>query len=223
MRWPPIFTFVPIIACWPQLHPCVISAAARADDGLSHLALTDDCALYGAVAFAEACNDVGVQPITGMTLRVQAPEGVAGISDTSTGLLVLLATGPAGYRSLCQLSTSLQGHEDREACLAAGTPWATLHECREGLLCLSGGRRGWIERLLRSGDVAGAARVVGLLGGIYGENAYLSIELNRREDRAVADAIKDLRHSFWHGQCGCTPGLYPVQASAQSTALAIGH
>jgi predicted oxidoreductase len=36
-----------------------------ADDGLSHLALTDTNVLYGAVAFDRACRDAGIQPIIG--------------------------------------------------------------------------------------------------------------------------------------------------------------
>lgn len=45
-------------------------AARVAAEGMTHLALTDTNALYGAVAFAKACREVGVQPILGMTATV---------------------------------------------------------------------------------------------------------------------------------------------------------
>ena len=44
--------------------PSVAALVARATaDGLTHLALTDTNALYGAVAFSRACRAAGVQPI----------------------------------------------------------------------------------------------------------------------------------------------------------------
>ena len=42
----------------------VTELAGRAvDEGMSHLALTDTNALYGAVAFGRACRERGVQPM----------------------------------------------------------------------------------------------------------------------------------------------------------------
>ncbi len=54
--------------------PSVTELAARAAaDGLTHLALTDTNALYGAVAFARACREAGIQPIIGMTVTMAEP------------------------------------------------------------------------------------------------------------------------------------------------------
>ncbi|HRW48918.1 MAG TPA: PHP domain-containing protein, partial [Caldilinea sp.] len=86
--------------------PSVEALATRAaQDGLTHLALTDTNVLYGAVAFHRACVEAGVQPIIGMTALVEAPAGLAG--GDPPGALVLLATGAEGYRSLCRLSSAL--------------------------------------------------------------------------------------------------------------------
>jgi DNA polymerase-3 subunit alpha len=75
-------------------------AARAAQDGMTHLALTDTNVLYGAVAFQRACLAAGVQPIIGMTATVAPPTGMT--LHQSPGELTLLATGPAGYRSLCR-------------------------------------------------------------------------------------------------------------------------
>jgi DNA-directed DNA polymerase III PolC len=167
----------------------VAELAARAvDQGLSHLALTDASALYGAVAFDRACRAAGVEPILGMTVTV-APPAVRLAPGQTPGRLVLLATGPAGYRSLCRLSSHLQAHADREARLAHGLTWADLEANREGLLCLSGGRLGWLERLLRAGDPAAAQRYGARLAELYGDGAYLSLEIHRPEDRACAEPL----------------------------------
>jgi DNA polymerase-3 subunit alpha len=161
-----------------------------AAEGLSHLSLTDTNALYGAVVFTRACEAVNIQPILGMAVTVAWPSDLQTLDTCETpGLLVLLANGPAGYRSLCRLTSLLQGHADRDARLARGLDWDDLRAHREGLLCLSGGRRGWIERCLHAGDVQTARRLAGRLAGIYEEQTYLSLELHSAEDVAVAQEI----------------------------------
>jgi DNA-directed DNA polymerase III PolC len=174
-----------------------VEALARraATDGLTHLPLTDTNTLYGAVAFAKACRAAGVQPITGMSVSVALPgDQWEHFGDTKApGTLVLLATGPAGYRSLCRLSSLIQGHPDREARAAHGL---SLHDLRahvEGLICVTGGRQGWIERALRAGQQKAAQRFAGSLADIYGSaNVYLSLELHRPDDASIAGRIEAL-------------------------------
>jgi len=175
-------------------------AARAAAEGMTHLALADTNALYGAVVFDRACREAGIQPIVGMTVTVAAP-GERLERATSAGRLVLLATGPAGYRSLCRLSSRIQAHPQREALAARGLTWEDLHDHREGLLCLSGGRMGWAERLLRAGQPEAAARYAARLAELYGEDAYLSVEIHRKEDRPVVEALEAL---------GRRAGLRPV-------------
>ena len=73
-------------------------AARTAQDGMTHLALTDTNVLYGAVAFQRACLAAGVQPIIGMTATVAPPTGMT--VHWAPGELTLLATGPAGCGAL---------------------------------------------------------------------------------------------------------------------------
>jgi DNA-directed DNA polymerase III PolC len=165
-----------------------------AADGMAALALTDDHALYGAVVFSSACRAAGVQPIVGMAVRV-APlaEHALNLNDGGgLGLLTLLATGPDGYRSLCRLSSLVQSRPDRLETAAAGLSWDALKADSAGLICLSGGRQGWVERRLRAGDRAGALRYAGRLAGIYEQRAYLALELHRPSDEPIAHEITDL-------------------------------
>jgi len=164
--------------------------ARAAVEGLSHLALTDTNALYGAVAFTRASQAAGIQPILGMTVAVAWPADLQPpATDETPGLLVLLANNTAGYRSLCRLTSLLQGHADRETRLARGLSWDDLRVHRAGLLCLSGGRRGWIERCVRAGDLQIARRLAGRLAGIYEEQTFLSLELHTADDISVAQEI----------------------------------
>ncbi len=163
-------------------------------DGLSHLALTDTNALYGAVAFHRACREAGIQPIIGMTTTVALPDELQELlGDTGMpAYLVLLAMNPSGYHSLCKLSSLLQGHPDREARLARGLSLDDLGAHRQGLICLSGGRRGWTERLLRAGHPQAARRYAGRLAEIYGPDAFLSLELHTPQDVGVAREVTSI-------------------------------
>jgi len=167
-------------------------AQRAAADGLTHLALTDDHALYGAVVFDRACRAAGVQPVVGMAVRVQPLNELDLDDGGGPGLLTLLAAGPDGYRSLCRLSSLVQSRPDRLEAAAAGLSWDALKADSAGLICLSGGRRGWVERRLRAGDRSGALRYAGRLAGIYDERAYLALELHKPDDAALAWAIIDL-------------------------------
>jgi len=171
----------------------VIELAGRASaDGMRHLALADTNALYGAIAFARACREAGVQPVIGMTLTVAAPKEADGNALPAPGHLVMLATGPAGYRSLCRLSSLIQGSPEREMLAARGLSWDEIRAHREGLICLSGGRRGWIDRYLRKGDTAAAQIYAGRLAGIFDDQAYLSLEIRTEADRPVAGEVAAL-------------------------------
>lgn len=185
--------------------PSVEALAAQAQaDGMTHLALTDTQALYGAIAFARACRAVDIQPIIGMTVRVPAPAGTPNGSSVGRGiepagdpgLLVLLAANRTGYRALCRLASLVQGHPDRDARHAAGVRWEWLAEWREGLICVSGGRRCWSTRLLAAGDVRGAARYASRLAGLYGERAYLALELHDDADAALCRGVAELAQRF---------------------------
>ena len=165
-------------------------AARAAADGLSHLALTDTNVLYGAVAFARACREAGVQAILGMAVTMAAPQ--PGREGEPPGRLVLLASGPAGYRSLCRLSSRLQDSPARETLAARGLAWEDLQSQRAGLICLSGGRMGWLERYLRAGDGAAAHLYAGRLAGIFGENAYLTLEIHAPADLGITRQVAAL-------------------------------
>ena len=191
--------------------PVASLAQRAAEDGMTHLALTDTHALYGAVAFARACAAAGIQPILGLTARVIAPDGL--LDAAAPGELTLLARGPDGYRSLCRLASTLQTGGEEGAAPPTALDWETLKANAAGLACLSGGRRGWLDRLLRRDDRAAAARLVGRLAGIFGEQCWLALELHDRAgDRAVARELVALADRFGLGAVAVQPVYCLAQA-----------
>jgi DNA polymerase-3 subunit alpha len=181
-----------------------------ASEGFTHFALTDTNALYGAVAFSRACRKAGIQPIIGMVVGVawREPEG-----EIAPGRLVLLATGPDGYRSLCKLTSQIQGSPDRETRMARGVMLESLAAHREGLICLSGGRSGWIERYLRAGDRKLAYRYAGRLAEIYTRNLYLSLEIHQPQDASVASETMEIGRGLGVPSVAVQP-IYCLDSSA---------
>ena len=168
----------------------LVGAAAAAE--LTALALTDHEAMIGAVGFRARCAEVGVQPIIGLVV----PVAVELMRELARDELVLLAQNPAGYHSLARLSTVLQSAPERARWQQHGLPWPEVQAAAAGVICLTGGQRGILWSLVAAGDRAGATRYLSRLGGTFAENAYLSLELHRPEDRAIAGEIEQLGHRF---------------------------
>ncbi|MCO5179275.1 MAG: DNA polymerase III subunit alpha [Candidatus Promineofilum sp.] len=178
--------------------PEALVERARAD-GLTSLALADGNALFGVVAFARACRAANIRPIIGLTAAVAPPpEDMPPDHGAALGRLVLLATGPAGYRSLCRLASLYQTDPDRERRARHGFRWDELREHTAGLIAVSGGRTCWLERYLRAGQPGAASRYVARLGGLYGEGCTLAVgpDLMIGELRAIADEIIALATRF---------------------------
>lgn len=164
--------------------------------GLEAIALTDFNALYGAVKFSKECAKVGIHPILGMTIFLPPPFNETPAPRSKSGQLVLLAMSPLGYRTLCMLSSIILGDPEREASYGKLLTWEELEAHREGIICIEGGRDGWFEGCLRAGDKATAGRYIASLKSIYGDCYYLSLEIHKPEDQAVAEEIVALGQRF---------------------------
>jgi len=162
-------------------------------EGLQSLALTDFDALYGAVVFTKACVEQGIKPILGMTIAVSRIEDEPTEAFTCPGYLVLLARNHTGYQSLSRLSSLILGDPGRPS---SRLTWEELKTHREGLLCLDGGKTGWLEGYLRSGDQGAADRYVAQLSGLYRDHCFLSLEIHRDDDEELAKQIVALGKRF---------------------------
>ena len=102
--------------------------------GLSTLALTDHDAVYGAVEFATAAREVGIRPIHGAELTLH---------DGSH--LTLLVKNENGWGNLCTLITKARANAPKGDALL---PEGALTEHTDGLIALSGCRRGGIAQAI---------------------------------------------------------------------------
>ncbi len=189
--------------------------ARAAAQGLARLALTDTNTLYGAVAFSRACQAAGILPILGMVATVAPAGDLAALGAPGSDQVVLLSMDPAGYRSLCRISSLIQGQPQRETLARQGLPWDVLATHSDGLLCLAGGRRSHLEHFLRRGDDQTARRLAARSAAIFGDRAYLALEIHQAADVALAQQVQQLGHHLGLPAVAVQPvyGLAPADGA----------
>lgn len=192
----------------PTPIPSLVEQARS--DGMTHLALTDRNALYGAVAHAAACLAAGLQPITGMVVTVAGMDGVV----DAPGELLLLARDQSGYRSLCRISSAIQGSPQREQIAQTGVAWEVVSANRSGLFCLAGGRDSWLEHAVRADEQRLATLLVSKLAGVFDDACILALEVHSQADLAVAHAVTALSARFGVRTAAVQP-VYCLKPSEQ--------
>src|SRR6201996_9004547 len=122
-------------------------------DAMPALAITDANNLFGALEFSEKLAKSGIQPIIGAQITVDfadaAPAFWRGVErENARAPIVLLAQSEAGYGNLMRLVSALwlDPKEGDDAHL----PFAALEDA-QGLIALTGGPGGPIDRALRTG------------------------------------------------------------------------
>ena len=142
------------------------------------LAVTDRNNLFGALEFAETAAGLGVQPIIGATLNIRDGE--------IQGDLVFLVKNETGYTNLMALISA--AHLDSEGKQGPGVAFDDIAASADGLICLTGGPDGLINRLLEGSQIDNAKNKISILNNIFIDNLY--IELQRYGD-ASEDEIEE--------------------------------
>jgi DNA polymerase III subunit alpha len=141
------------------------------------VAITDTGNLFGALEFATTCSGAGVQPIIGCEIAVvrgNAEEGNRlGRIVSEPDRIVLLVQDEAGYRNLLRLVSRsyLAGEAPSEPAISQHA----LASASEGLLCLAGGSKGPIGRLLAEGQVDAAEAALTELAAAFPNRLYVEL------------------------------------------------
>lgn len=169
------------------IDPKAIAKAAR-ERGFPAIAICDRNGLYGAMAFGEACQAAGVQPIVGIFLSVARPGPRLANGAPQIDWLALYAQDETGYDNLCALVSA--AHLGRPVEQDPHVTLASLAGRTDGLICLTGGGEGALARLLAGEQQSAAEDYVEQLEALFGGRLY--IELSRRGDAAEKAAEKAL-------------------------------
>jgi DNA polymerase III subunit alpha len=164
------------------------------------LALTDSNNLFGALEFAETIAASHIQPIIGCTLSlsffdVEEPvaEGVIA-RRINHGRIALLAKDDVGYANLIKLSTDAYGYGADAAEPIVTVQHLSLH--KEGLIALTGGPDGVIDRALAANDFRFAETALHSLKEIFGDRLYVEIQRHGLpQERMVEPPLLDLAYA----------------------------
>ena len=182
----PFVPFVPlrVMSSYSMLEgaidPKAIARIAK-ERGFPATAICDRNGLYGAIPFASACFEKGVQPVVGTLLGVARDAGGETIDH-----LPLFAQDETGYENLCHLVS--RAHLARPVELEAHVQFADLQGRTGGLIALTGAGEGALTRLLADGKADAAEALCERLQALFPDRLY--IELARRSS-AVCDAAED--------------------------------
>ena len=199
------------------IDPKAIAKLAK-ERGFPAIAICDRNGLYGAVPFAAAASENGVQPIVGTLLGVA--RGEAGPIDA----LALFAKDGAGWLNLCHLVS--KAHLDRPLELEPHVRLADLAGHSEGLIALTAAGEGALVRLLAEGRVEAANDYACELESLFAGRLY--VELARTGDpleEAAEAALIDLAYARDLPLVASNPAHFagPDGHAAHDAMLCIAH
>ncbi len=175
-------------------------AALATKNQMPAVAITDTGNLFGALEFSDAMIDKGIQPIIGMSLKVDfvIPDGTP--QKQHVGLrqfhsLVLLAQNETGYGNMMRLTS--RSFLDVSSNDEAHVTWALFHQCTEGIICLSGGPSGPLNAALLQGQVPLARETALRLHNLFGDRFYIELQRHGLDtERAAENGLVDIAYDL---------------------------
>ena len=172
-------------------------AALARENAMPAVAVTDVNNLFGVYELSDTLAKAGIQPIVGCLVSVEL-DSVPQVHTIGTRkkppAIALLVQNDAGYRNLTKLLS---------AAFLGAAPGDFPHvradllaEHAEGLIALTGGPGGPVNRLLVDGQLAAADALVERLAQMFGDRLY--IELQRHglpEERAAEPKLIDIAYA----------------------------
>ncbi|MDR3375640.1 MAG: DNA polymerase III subunit alpha [Ancalomicrobiaceae bacterium] len=161
------------------------------------IGLTDTGNLFGALEFSEKAVDKGLQPIIGCQLAIEFgdvdDDGRAGSRERAG--IVLLAATATGYDNLVRLVSrsfmSTAGQEEAHVSID------DLEALADGVIVLSGGPSGAIDRMLVAGQEDKARLRLVRLKQVFGDRLYVEVQRHGlEEEQAVEGVLLDLAYEL---------------------------
>lgn len=158
------------------------------------IALTDTGNLFGALEFSEKMAGAGIQPILGCAVAVDfpgsAPRGPAGQERPR---IVLLAMNEEGWMNLMELVSRSFLDTASDGAPHIKVDW--LEGRAAGLIALTGGPIGPIDRALAAGSADHAEQRLATLQTLFGDRLYVEIQRHGvAEERRVEPALIELAY-----------------------------
>jgi DNA polymerase III subunit alpha len=148
--------------------------------GYPALGLTDTNNLFGALEFSDKLAAAGVQPIIGVVLNIDFADRKADphermpVRVEGDGPLALFAMNETGYANLLKLVSRAHLNSPDTDCVHTTT--AALSEHADGIIALTGGPDGPIDKALSEGQQPLAESRFAYLRKTFGDRLYVEIQ-----------------------------------------------
>lgn len=169
-----------------QIKP---TAARCREMRMPALALTDTNNMCGALEFSETLSSLGIQPIIGLTLSLDLEIGdqPGQIRKEPDGTIALLAQNECGYENLMGLSSA--AYLDVDATDLPHVKSARLTGRTEGVIVLTGGADGALNRLICQGRLGEAEAWLDTLSKLYPDRLYVELQRHNLAEEITAEKI----------------------------------
>ncbi|MGC6471757.1 MAG: DNA polymerase III subunit alpha [Parvibaculales bacterium] len=164
------------------------------------LGVADRNNLFGALEIAESLAGKGVQPVIGVTLAVTEIPECSDLPEQGALTLDLLphialfVQNETGYENLMALVSA--AHLESQDTGSPGVAFDLLKRHHDGLICLSGGPEGPVNRLIEAGRTDAAEKVSLALRDIFDDRLYIELQrYNRPEDGPVETKLIDFAYA----------------------------
>ncbi|WP_316862655.1 DNA polymerase III subunit alpha [uncultured Cohaesibacter sp.] len=155
-------------------------------ENMPAVAITDTRNMFGALEFSEKSVSDGLQPIMGCQVEVDFKDGDQnGHGHTALPTMVLLAATDEGWANLQLLiSRSYLSPEDEQD---PHVTIADLQELGEGIICLTGGGNGPVDRLLANHHTDRASERLVQLKAVFGDRLYVEVMRHGMAHEAIVE------------------------------------
>lgn len=167
-------------------------------DRMPALGIADTGNLFGALEFSERMVGAGIQPIVGCQISIDFGDGSDRIRPATPvqrdlSDVVLIASSEAGYWNLVRLASD--SFMETETGSRPHVDFAGLAEHHEGLIALTGGPGGPIDRCIAAGNGDIAAARLNRLTETFGDRLYVELQRHRTSaEEAVEPHLVDLAY-----------------------------
>ncbi len=175
-------------------------------ENMPAIGISDSNNLFGALEFSEKCAGKGVQPIIGCTIAVRMPEA-EGDKEKSPALvqsaappqpdgeIALIAQNKTGYLNLLALTSAAFLETVGEVAPYITFEKLTAHA--EGIICLTGGEDGPLDKAITNNHSAEAGRRARQLAGLFGDRLYIELQRHgRKSEKQREAALLDIAYDM---------------------------
>ena len=169
-----------------QIKP---TAARVREMRMPALAITDTNNMCGALEFSDTLVGLGLQPIIGVTLSLdlEIDDQPGQLRKEPDGTIALLAQNETGYGNLMALSSA--AYLEVEATDLPHVKSARLEGQTEGVIALTGGPDGALNRLICQGRIGEAESWLDYLAKLFPKRLYVELQRHHLPHEIKAEKV----------------------------------